>query len=205
MIIKGKRYRAHQRFNDALSIVVGLLALYILALPVVPYLSLWWAERTDKTNGYVYQTKLQTDTQASEKSKPIPAENRLVLPTIHLDEEIFDGTSHHTLNKGLWHIPGTSTPDRGGNTVIAGHRFTYDGPAVFYHLDKIKKGDRFALYWQGREYDYAVASVDIVSPLAVAVTNNTEQPILTLYTCTPLWSAKDRLVIVAHLMKDNEL
>lgn len=205
MIVKDRHHLTHRRINDVLSIFTAILALYILILPVIPYLSLWWARKSDDTGGYVYQTKLQTDTEINEKSKPIPEENRLVLPTIYLNEEIFEGNGRQTLSKGLWRIPGTSTPDKGGNTVVAGHRFTYAGPAVFYHLDKIKVGDYFALYWEGEEYDYEVGSVKVVSPLDVGITQNTVIPTITLYTCTPLWSAKDRLVVTAFLIGGTNL
>jgi LPXTG-site transpeptidase (sortase) family protein len=192
--------RSHRRFNDGLSVVVALVALYILLSPLMPHLMLWWAQRTDDTDGYVYQTQLVET--ASDNTKPIPNDNRLVLPTIQLDEEVHEGDSHTTLRKGLWRRPHTSTPDQGGNTVIVGHRFTYNDPSVFYHLDRIELGDRFPLYWQETEYTYEVINITVVSPLAVEIEGPTDQPMLTLYTCTPVWSAAQRLVIQARLIED---
>lgn len=191
----------HRRCNDLLSLVVAGVALYILALPLLPQLELWWAKQTSTTGGYAYQTTLKPE--QSKPAKPIPKENRLVLPTIRLDEEIHEGANFSTLKKGLWRRPHTSTPDKGGNTVIVGHRFTYGDPSVFYHLDKIKQGDRFPLYWQGREYVYQVDTITVVSPLDLEVEKNTAKPMLTLYTCTPLWSAKQRLVIRAGLVGET--
>lgn len=191
----------HRRINDFLSLVVAVFAIYILALPLIPYVQLWWDKTTDKTDGYVYTTKLVPN--PPKETKPIPKENRLVLPTIQLDEEVHEGAGFWTLNKGLWRRPHTSSPDQGGNTVIVGHRFTYDGPATFYHLDKIKPGDRFPMYWNGTEYNYEVSAVKVVSPLALEIEKNTAEPMLTIYTCTPLWSAKERLVIQAKLIEDN--
>lgn len=196
-------YKKHQRFNDILSIVVVFVALYILVLPFVPQLTLWWQKRNDKTQGYVYQTRLTEDPAVEEVQAPIPEGKRLVLPTIQLDEEVHEGEKFWTLSKGLWRRPNTSTPDRGGNTVIVGHRFTYNGPAQFYHLDKIQIGDKFPLYWEGVEYDYEVFDISVVSALEVSVESPTDDPILTIYTCTPLWSAKDRLVIKSRLLEDG--
>lgn len=195
--------KKHRLFNDVLSIVVALVALYILVLPLTPQLTLWWHKRNDKTGGYVYQTRLTEDPAVEEIQKPIPEGKRLVLPTIQLDEEVYEGAKFWTLSKGLWRRPNTSTPDKGGNTVIVGHRFTYNGPAQFYHLDKIKVGDKFPLYWEGVEYDYEVIDISVVSALALEVEAPTEDPILTLYTCTPLWSAKDRLVIKSRLIEEG--
>lgn len=196
-------YKKHQRFNDVLSIVVVFVALYILVLPFVPQLTLWWQKRNDKTQGYVYQTRLTEDPAVEEVQAPIPEGKRLVLPTIQLDEEVHEGEKFWTLSKGLWRRPNTSTPDRGGNTVIVGHRFTYNGPAQFYHLDKMQIGDKFPLYWEGVEYDYEVFDISVVSALEVSVESPTDDPILTIYTCTPLWSAKDRLVIKSRLLEDG--
>lgn len=196
-------YKKHQRFNDILSIVVVFVALYILVLPFVPQLTLWWQKRNDKTQGYVYQTRLTEDPAVEEVQAPIPEGKRLVLPTIQLDEEVHEGEKFWTLSKGLWRRPNTSTPDRGGNTVIVGHRFTYNGPAQFYHLDKMQIGDKFPLYWEGVEYDYEVFDISVVSALEVSVESPTDDPILTIYTCTPLWSAKDRLVIKSRLLEDG--
>lgn len=82
---------------------------------------------------------------------------------------------------------------------MAGHRFTYSGKAVFYYLDKVAINDNMTLYWQGKRYDYVVTSVNVVPPTDAKLVAPTDTPTLTIYTCTPLWSAKDRLVITAKL------
>lgn len=202
MILEEKHGLTHRRLNDFLSIFIVLFALYIILLPIVPIITLWIAKNNDETNGYVYQTNLQTDPIVTKKAKKIPTDNRLVLPTIQLDEAILEGNSFHTLERGLWRKPYTSTPDMGGNTVIAGHRFTYKNVAGFYHLDKIKLGDEFPLYWSGKEYDYKVVEIKVTSPMAVEVEHNTKEPTLTLYTCTPIWSPTQRLVVVSHLITE---
>jgi sortase A len=102
-----------------------------------------------------------------------------------------------SLRLGVWHLPYTSTPDKGGNTVLVGHRFTYAGPAVFYHLDKVQVGDDVTMQWQNKTYTYTVTEVKVVPPTETSVEANTKDPQLTIYTCTPLWTAKNRLVIVA--------
>ena len=81
--------------------------------------------------------------------------------------------------------------------MLVGHRFTYDGPATFYSLDKVSIGDNIVVYWSSREYDYRVESIKVVPPTAIEVEAPTKDAQLTIYTCTPLWSAKNRLVIVS--------
>ena len=133
---------------------------------------------------------------------PIPGPNTLTIPQIGVDTEIVEGATEDALLKGAWRRPNSSTPDKGGNTVIAAHRFMYlSGPKTFYYLDKIKESDVFSLVWQGKKYEYKVYSVNEVSSKQVDIENPTEEPIVTLYTCTPLWTSEKRLVVRAHLLE----
>jgi LPXTG-site transpeptidase (sortase) family protein len=198
-----KRFaKLHRHINDILSIFIILFSLYILISPLVPIVTLWITKANDKTGGYVYQTKLQTKPKIVQVAKKIPEDNRLVLPTIELNDQILEGSDFRTLDRGLWRKPSTSTPDKGGNTVIAGHRFMYGNNNSFYHLDLIKLGDKFPVYWQSKEYDYEVVKIEVVSALATEVEQNTDEPILTLYTCTPLWLPTQRLVVISHLITE---
>ena len=101
------------------------------------------------------------------------------------------------MSKGIWHPDNTSTPDRSGNTILSGHRFTYGGPAVLYHLDKVQVGDGITVFWDKQQYDYKVTSVQTVPPSATNVLAPTTESQLTIYTCTPLVTAKNRLVVIA--------
>src|ERR1051326_1234766 len=50
--------------------------------------------------------------------KPIPSDNRLVIPSIGVNMPILEGPTQKTLDRGgIWHIPNTSNPSSGGNTV----------------------------------------------------------------------------------------
>lgn len=181
--------------NHVLSGVVALLALYIIAAPFLPQLS-WWVRHDSPIKSVVPARAV-----VIQPPKSAPAQtDGLRIPRLSLDEVIYQGDIY-SLNKGVWHIPYTSTPDKGGNTVLVGHRFTYAGPAVFYHLDKLQKYDHIGVWWQHKLYEYEVFNIMVVSPETVSVEANTKDPRLTLYTCTPLWSAKDRLVVQAKLLE----
>lgn len=125
-------------------------------------------------------------------------QNRLIIPSMLLDEPIFEGKTARTLRQGLWHRPLTSAPNAGGNTVIVGHRFTYSNPhGTLYHLDKVKVGDHVGLVYSGQAYRYKVQTVRVVHADDASVEAPSTEPRLTIYTCTPLWWPKDRLVVVA--------
>lgn len=181
-----------RRFNNCLTIVVIGLGLYLIIMPVLPQIMFWLQKRT----GNISNTIVYSD-DGKDGSKPIPQDNRLVIPQMGLDATVNEGKYASTLKHGLWRRPKSSTPDKGGNTVIVGHRFTYKSPAIFYHLDKVKEGDEFALFWQGKEYKYVVGEIRIVQPTQTEVEEDTTEPTLTLYTCTPMWTSKQRLVIIA--------
>ena len=206
MGIKNKIKHSWRRIaENILSLILLIIALYLLVTPFAPIVGLWVAKSTDKTNGFVYASTHPLTPQNLKNNidnvdsniKPIPKDNRLVIPSINVDISINDGPDARSLRTGGWHRPKTSTPDKGGNTVIAAHRFTYTNPAsYFYNLPNVKVGDPIIVYWQGKEYNYEVTEQKEVKPTQIEIENNTTFPELTLYTCT-LWTAKDRVVVIA--------
>jgi LPXTG-site transpeptidase (sortase) family protein len=180
-------YLTLRRFNNLLTAVVVLFALYIVLLPFFPALS-WWVQ---------HQAPIVSKPATVSLPEQIPADNTLVIPSLGMKQGVYDGPNKYTLRKGVWHRPQSSTPDKGSNTVFAGHRFTYHDPAVFYHLDKVKAGDPIVLYWNHKRYDYTVRDILTVKPTEIGVEAPTKDPLLTIYTCTPLWTSKFRLVIQA--------
>ena len=184
-----------KRFNDFLSLVIVVLALYIFLLPWAPQIGWWFAHSAP-----VVSTPVRRSIVLPAKGQPIPQDNRLVIPAMGLDEHIYEGQDVTTVNKGVWIRPNASTPDKGSNTVMVGHRFSYTAPrGPFYFLNKLQAGDQIVVYWQSRAYSYSVQTTTVVDPSDIAVEAPTSNNQLTLYTCTPLWSLKQRLVVVAKL------
>ena len=189
--------------NNILSIIVILLGGFITLMPFLPEVQVYVAPLLDDSKGYVYKSELaeQADIPLTALS-PVPSNNTLVIPGIGVNGHIVEGNNESMLQKGIWRRPKTSTPDNGGNTVLVAHRYLYtSGPNTFYHLPKMQKGDTFALFWEGKEYDYEVIETKIVPAEALEIEKNTKEPIVTLYTCTPLWSSKERFVVVAKLIE----
>jgi len=136
-------------------------------------------------------------------SGSIQVGNLLIIPKIGVKIAIVEGKTESVLNKGAWRLPETSTPKKGGNTAIAGHRWKYRPPSekTFYLLDKLKTGDTFQIVWQGEEYNYKIISTFIVEPTEVWVLNPTKKSIVTLITCTPLFSTAKRLIVKGELVE----
>ncbi len=189
------------RINIVLIALILGINVYIAARPVMPYFGLWWRKwHSRNVGGLPYETNLGNNPHR----KPIPADDRLVIPKIAVNEHIYQGTDPYTINKGVWALPHTSTPPEGSNTVMAGHRFNYSAPASFFSLDKLAAGDTVVVYWDKKEYDYKVESSRVVPPDAIEIEKPTKKTLLTLYTCTPLWTAKNRLVVTAMPLRKTD-
>lgn len=122
------------------------------------------------------------------------------MPTIDISKYVVAGVQTADLKKGPGHYPGTPFPGELGNASIAGHRTTYGEP--FRHLDDLNLGDPIIITdLLGRQFTYLVTNQQVVEATdswVVATTDRT-QAILTLTTCHPEFSAKQRLIISAEL------
>lgn len=119
------------------------------------------------------------------------------IPKIGVKSVIVEGVGVNDLKKGPGHYPTTSLPGEQGNVVISGHRTTYGAP--FYRLDELEVGDGIKLSDRETTYVYRVTEKKIVSPGDLTVVVETEDARLTLATCHPRFSARQRLIIVAAL------
>jgi sortase A len=124
---------------------------------------------------------------------------------VHGARVVVEGVSHEDLKKGPGHYPGTALPGAVGNVVISGHRTTYGAP--FNRVDELHRGDAIVLETRDRWFTYRVTSEQIVDPSAVEVTYAVPgqrdavatKRLLTLTTCNPKYSARQRLIVHALL------
>jgi sortase A len=185
-----------RRLNNLLTVVVVLLGCYIALSPLLPSITFWF--RDDTLEVIAPYAGALAERTGSTSVAPPPQENRLVIPSISLNEVLYEGNSINVINNGgTWHRPTTPNPIEGGNMVVVGHRYFRSVASTFYHLDKIRSGDVMAVYWEGQEFVYQVTLTKIVEANELEIEGPTEQPQLTLYTCHPLWTAAKRLVVIA--------
>ena len=124
---------------------------------------------------------------------------RLQIPAIGLDQYVVAGTSSAQLAQGPGHYDGTALPGQAGNVAIAGHRTTHGAP--FNRLGQLASGDPIILTTlSGQHLAYVVSGApQAVSPNDVAVLNYFGDNRITLTTCTPEFSAAQRLIVVGEL------
>ena len=183
-------------FNNLLSIVVIALGLYISISPFIPQIAYFARDKSPEASA-PYAGVLADSVGASDVTTA-PKENRIVIPSIQLNEPIVESNTINAIKDGgTWRRPRSSDPTRGGNTVIVGHRFYGSNVSTFYHLDKVLPGQKLAVYWQGVEHVYEVVETKVVEANQVEIESSTTDERLTLYTCTPIWTAKQRLVVIA--------
>ncbi len=112
---------------------------------------------------------------------------------------VVEGVSVRDLKNGAGHMPHTPLPGQPGNAVISGHRTTYGAP--FFDLDTLVPGDRIEVETALGTHVYAVRETIIVEPTDLWVTEPREGAWLTLTTCNPRFSSRQRLIVFAEMVE----
>lgn len=136
---------------------------------------------------------------------------RLRIPKIGLDVLVVEGTTVEALRAGAGHYTGTPLPGEAGNVGIAGHRTTYGRP--FNKLDLLTAGDLAMLQTPFEIYTYRAigsfaghANPWVVPPSDISVVGqDLAVRSLTLTTCNPKGSARQRLVLRFVLVSSEPL
>lgn len=122
----------------------------------------------------------------------------LRIPSIDSENPVREGVSKSVLSDSLGHDMSTALPGTEGNSVIAGHR-NYTFGKFFNRLDEVEVDDLIYVDTATQTYTYAVTEIKTVEPDDLSVLEPVEgKEQLTLYTCTPIYIASHRLVIIAE-------
>jgi LPXTG-site transpeptidase (sortase) family protein len=111
---------------------------------------------------------------------------------------------------GVVKYPTTPDPWTDGNTLIFGHtsqefwkKNTYG--TIFKGIPKLEKWDTVKIIWNGNLYEYQVVDKFIVTPKQVNAQymsyQNAGDSYVTLMGCYPLGTDKNRIMVVAKLVK----
>ncbi len=122
----------------------------------------------------------------------------ITIDKIGLEAVVFEGVGRQTLKEGPGHMPWTPVPGQPGNAVISGHRTTYGRP--FYDLDLLELGDLIEVETAVGVSVFEVRDISIVLPTDVYVTAPIPGAWLTLTTCNPRFSARERLIVQAEMV-----
>lgn len=125
----------------------------------------------------------------------------LRIPALDVDVLVVEGTTPAALRAGAGHYVDSALPGEVGNVAIAGHRTTYGRP--LNRMDQLVPGDVVHLETPLAVHTYtAVPAFDghanpwVVSPTELSVVRpDGGASILTLTTCQPKGSARQRLIM----------
>ena len=144
-------------------------------------------------------------------TQAVSADPRLIIPKLNIDVPVHFGIAlsevMSSMNNGVAHyrIAGASAyPGEIGNTVITGHsagdiyssnQYKY----IFSGLERLEDGDLIYINYNSVRYTYKVIKKEVVEPTDVAaLIVETDKPLLTLVTCTPLGTSRYRLLVTAE-------
>ena len=118
---------------------------------------------------------------------------------------VYEGTTRDVLMHGIGHYASTAMPGELGNFAVAGHRTTYGKP--FNRIDDLRTGDVVIVETRQTWFVYRVSSTEVVAPSrSDVILPVPEQPgveageaLLTMTSCHPEFSSRERYVVHATL------
>jgi sortase A len=190
---------------------MGSFVLYFLVYQLVGTNAVTSRGQTDLRNELQREWTANPPAPKSDPRKAVPrrvapgkALAVMDIPKIELDNKvIIEGVGRDDLRKGPGHVPSTALPGQPGTFGVSGHRTTYGAP--FYRLNELVKGDTITVVTREAVYTYEVSRTAIVRPTDTQVLdnvigpNNKPKATITLTTCHPRYSARQRLIVFGDL------
>jgi sortase A len=124
---------------------------------------------------------------------------RIVVPRLHLNMVLVNGTDHGSLKKGPGRDLRTYMPGEGQLIYIAGHRTTYLAP--FAHINALRRGDPITLEVPYGTFRYRVFRKKIVASDDLAVLRSHGRDVVALQACHPRFFATHRYIVWGRLIR----
>lgn len=144
-------------------------------------------------------------------NQTVSPDPRLIIPKLNVDVPVAFGISTDEVMSAMNHgvaqfsIPGANAlPGQIGNLVITGHSagdIYSSNPYkfIFSGLERLEVGDLIYINYESTRYTYQLTKKEVVEPTNVeALIYDTDKPMLTLITCTPLGTSRYRLLVTAE-------
>ena len=149
-------------------------------------------------------------------TRVVSPDPKLIIPKLNVDVPVHFGITVSevmpAMNNGVAHyrIAGADAyPGEIGNLIITGHSAgdVYSSNPykyIFSGLERLEDGDLIYVNYESTRYTYSVTKKEVVEPSNVAaLIVDTNKPILTLVTCTPLGTSRYRLLVTAEQISPN--
>jgi len=132
---------------------------------------------------------------------PLVEVGHIQIPKIGVDQVIREGVEQMVIDAGVAHWPGTASPGGWGNVVLAGHRSSHTEP--FRRNGELAPGDVIVLADATGSYTYHVTNVQVVANTALWIVDQHPGRTLTIFTCHPIGSSAQRLIVQAALVSPH--
>jgi len=189
-----------EKSTKIMRILLVVFAGYLLVFPYFPKIKYAFSTFNQEIS---FKEQLPVEiAEAKERG-----ENFLYISKSQVSRKIIETDSIKKIHENVWIWPESKKPDVGGNTVLLAHRYASIGgnrASTFYNLPEMILGDKSYVLWDGKVYEYEVYETFVVDPSHVEILENTDENILTMFTCTPLWTSKERFVVRSKLIKTWE-
>lgn len=194
--------------------LVGLFGEFLITAGALLLLfvgwQLWWTDVVTDADASAVVSSFEASPQAWVQPKQVKDGEAFAvvrIPVFGADyaRPIYQGTSTGVLQRGVGHYLDTALPGKVGNFAIAGHRTTYGKP--FNQIDKLIGGDVVLIETKDYYFVYRVSGHQIVAPTQVSVLDpvpdeprvKATEAVLTMTSCHPEFSARERYVVHAQL------
>jgi sortase A len=185
-----------RRMLSGFSIITAVVAIGMLAYPL--YTNYMQDRLQSKLAIQLHTPQSKAAYEAGDTPEG-DALTRLVIPALKVDTVVVEGIGASALRAGAGHYPNTPLPGEEGNVAIAGHRTTYGKP--FANLDRLQVGEDIVLETPIGRHVYRVTREPfVVSNNDFTVIAQTPGKTLTLTTCHPKGSARQRLIVRAEML-----
>ncbi len=185
--------------KKVIGLILVALGLGILISSLLLNIRQYYSKKQTIAEFKEYVASGQGLTAAQEGNEAVTGDMLYILriPAIDSENPVREGTESSVLSDSLGHETGTALAGEAGNCVIAGHR-NYTFGKFFNRLDEVEIDDLIYVDTATRTYTYVVKDIQVVDPEDVEILeSDTDKETLTLYTCTPIYIATHRLVIIA--------
>lgn len=126
----------------------------------------------------------------------------LEIPKINLKVVVAEGIEDNIIRYAVGHFEETAMPGEDGNFALAGHR-NFDTGEFFLKIDRLNQGDEMKVTTlDGSVYTYSVTNSFVVQPEDTYILEESEEPIITLVTCT--YDGSERLIVQGSLTKQEK-
>ncbi|MBO5469498.1 MAG: class D sortase [Lachnospiraceae bacterium] len=171
-----------QEHKKAIALV--MLGIAIIA---VPFILRHFQDKETARQLIPYEEDVDDEKNSKKEKDALFQEEGVIgivkIPSLNIKLPIYEGANPEQLDKGIGHMSDTAPLCTKGNAVCAGHNGSRRG-VFFTYLCNIEIGAKVVVINKDDvKHTYQAAEMKVVNPYDAWVTDESEEEVLTLFTC----------------------